>query len=326
MLDAVVQFVYEFKPLEVFGKHQKKDKTRKRDNLMVDNSFEPKYVYNVLMQSQSMDEGKQEDAEEFLSHLLNVLDEEMRGLIKLGQAKHIEDEADISDSERQHSQANSCAISTRTPIQSLFAGLTRSSVIAENCETSATLQPFFSLQLDIQTHNVQNIQQVLEHNFAVEKLDEYRNPRSGQLGDASKTLSVEELPPIMILHLKRMVHDGYTEQKVMKKIDFPVDLFIDKEMLSANCKTKYSLKQRSYKLFAVVYHNGKEAIKGHYISDIYHTGYSCWLRCNDSSVSMISEEEVTTPLHNSTPYILFYRQKETMGGGGDRFKNPPPKV
>jgi len=137
---------------------------------------------------------------------------------------------------------------------------------------------------------------------------------------------VEELPPIMILHLKRMVHDGYTEQKVMKKIDFPVDLFIDKEMLSANCKTKYSLKQRSYKLFAVVYHNGKEAIKGHYISDIYHTGYSCWLRCNDSSVSMISEEEVTTPLHNSTPYILFYRQKETMGGGGDRFKNPPPKV
>ena len=92
---------------------------------MVDNSFEPKYVYNVLMQSQSMDEGKQEDAEEFLSHLLNVLDEEMRGLIKLGQAKHIEDEADISDSERQHSQANSCAISTRTPIQSLFAGIYR---------------------------------------------------------------------------------------------------------------------------------------------------------------------------------------------------------
>ena len=94
---------------------------------MVDDSFEPKYVYNVLMQSKSMDEGKQQDAEEFLSHLLNVLDEEMRGVIKLGQAKHMKDEAEISDSEGQHSQANSCvinqAISTRTPVQSLFAGI-----------------------------------------------------------------------------------------------------------------------------------------------------------------------------------------------------------
>ena len=66
--------------------------------------------------------------------------------------------------------------------------------------------------------------------YVLEKIDT-NNDRSGQLGDASKTLSVEELPPIMILHLKRMVHDGYTEQKVMKKIDFPVDLFIDKVLL-----------------------------------------------------------------------------------------------
>ena len=69
-----------------------------------------------------------------------------------------------------------------------------------------------------------------------------------------------------------MVYDGHTEQKVMKEIQFPFDLSISRDILSANCKTKYTLKQRTYKLFAVVYHKGREAIKGHYITDIYHTG------------------------------------------------------
>ena len=154
----------------------------------------------------------------------------------------------------------------------LISGLTRSSVIAENCETSATLQPFFTLQLDIQSPDVNNLQEVLLTNFTSEVLEGYRNPRSGQLADASKTLSLEDLPPVLILHLKRMVYDGHTEQKVMKEIEFPVDLVISRDILSMNCKTKYTSKQRQYKLFAVVYHKGREATKGHYVTDIYHTG------------------------------------------------------
>ena len=69
-----------------------------------------------------------------------------------------------------------------------------------------------------------------------------------------------------------MVYDGFSEQKVMTGINFPVDMVIPREILSPNCKTKYTLKQKQYKLFAVVYHKGKEASKGHYITDIYHTG------------------------------------------------------
>lgn len=42
-------------------------------------------------------------------------------------------------------------------------------------------------------------------------------------------------------------------------------------------KQKYTSKQRLYKLFAVVYHEGVEAVKGHYLTDTYH-GQAGWIR------------------------------------------------
>ena len=125
--------------------------------------------------------------------------------------------------------------------------------------------------------------------------------------EASRSLSLEELPPILILHLKRFVKDNDLEwtvdveklsltdlwslilylpshvrfvysgtsggcQKGMKQGGFSVDLEISRELLSGVTKTKYTAKQRQYKLFAVVYHTGREATKGHYVADVYHTG------------------------------------------------------
>ena len=139
------------------------------------------------------------------------------------------------------------------------------------------------------------------------------------------------------MHLKRFIYDETSSagcQKLLKNIDFPVDLEIPKDILSNSSKNKYHPKQRSYKLFAVVsifssisipnfslkshflkvYHNGKEASLGHYVTDVYHAGLG-WLHCDDNSIKSMTESMVLAHCANSVPYILFYRRGDTMGSG-----------
>lgn len=86
--------------------------------------------------------------------------------------------------------------------------------------------------------------------------------------------------------------------------------FCHSEIISSK---KYSQKQKQYKLFAVVYHDGKEASKGHYITDAFHCGYLCWLRYDDSSVKVINEGSVLHPRVPRVPYLLYYRRSDTIG-------------
>lgn len=83
-------------------------------------------------------------------------------------------------------------------------------------------------------------------------------------------------------------------------------------------KNKYQQKQKQYKLFAVVYHDGKEVSKGHYITDVFHVGYSSWIRYDDSTVKAVPESNVLHPKSPRVPYLLYYRRYDTIGGGATR--------
>lgn len=73
----------------------------------------------------------------------------------------------------------------------------------------------------------------------------------------------------------------------------------------------YTAKQKQYKLFAVVYHDGKEASKGHYITDAFHAGYGSWIRYDDSTVKAVPEFNVLHPKAPRVPYLLYYRRLDT---------------
>jgi len=342
MIAALVNFVHSLNPLEAVSvvKPQKKEKVRKKEEIRIGSSFEPSQVYKMLLNLPAdtfkVVEGRQEDAEEFLTCLLNGVSDEMTELIKLlpkdeeangeasgGVLEHMEED-DHGDWQEVDSKGRHCV--TRrvvapsetpvTPIQAMALGMCRSSLRSANGESSATLQPFFTLQLDIQHAEISSINQALLKNFDSEDIDGYICQKTKQVVEASRSLSLEELPPILVLHMKRFVYDGSTGgvQKVMKPVDFSVHLEVPKSILSNEARPKLSQKQRQYKLFAVVYHNGREATKGHYVTDVYHTGYSTWLHCDDSTVSETAEQSVLSPSQTSTPYILFYRRCDTMVG------------
>ena len=209
------------------------------------------------------------------------------------------------------------ASSAKSPLAEMFQGQMRSSVQHSNGEPTATLQPFLTLQLDIQSDKIGSVADAIASNFADEAIEGYMCSKTNLEVEASRSMYLEELPPILVLHLKRFIYDGSSNgcQKLLKNIDFPVDLEISRDILSPNSKNKYPSKQRQYKLLAVVYHNGTEATKGHYVTDIYHTGLSTWLRCDDSILKTQTESMVLAHSASSVPYILFYRRGDTMVGG-----------
>jgi len=343
---VVQEFFSEFAPLDHFPRISKHNKSKKNEDLPVGMTFEASSIFQFLLGLTSdtfkVEEGRQEDAEEFLTFFLNALNDEMLALLKL----LLEDEEDELEGHEQGLDqgqddqaewhevgAKNRSLLTRrvgnsnetirTPMGQIFQGQIQSCVTSSNGEPTATLQPFFTLPLDIQSKSIKNVSDALIHNFTAETLDGYVCSKTKKEIEASRSLYLDELPSVLILHLKRFIYDETSSggcQKLLKNIDFPVDLEIPKDILSNSSKNKYHPKQRSYKLFAVVYHNGKEASLGHYVTDVYHAGLG-WLHCDDNSIKSMTESMVLAHCANSVPYILFYRRGDTMGSGTNNNSN-----
>uniref|UniRef100_A0A9J7X0G5 ubiquitinyl hydrolase 1 n=1 Tax=Cyprinus carpio carpio TaxID=630221 RepID=A0A9J7X0G5_CYPCA len=308
-------------------------------DLRVGVSFEPTYIYKLLtlIKSSLSEKGRQEDAEEYLGFILNGLHEEMLALKKLLSPQEekaptpngpesqsgveegpAEEEEEGSDDEwEQVGPRNKTSITRqadfiRTPITDIFGGHIRSVVYQQSSKESATLQPFFTLQLDIQSEKIRTVQEALEVLVARESVQGYTT-KSKQEIEISRRVTLEELPPVLVLHLKRFVFEKTGGcQKLVKNIDYPVDLEISKDLLSPGVRGKTLKGQRTYRLFAVVYHHGNSATGGHYTTDVFHIGLNGWLRIDDQAVKIINQHQVVKQTAERTAYLLYYRRVDLM--------------
>uniref|UniRef100_A0A2A4K7X5 ubiquitinyl hydrolase 1 n=1 Tax=Heliothis virescens TaxID=7102 RepID=A0A2A4K7X5_HELVI len=275
-------------------------------------------VLRALRPFPGSQEGRQEDAEEFLGCLLNSLNDEMLELIKLVEPEEARAastpapppestaEAEADDEWKVMGPRNRGAVerrwaARRTPVADIFRGRTRLRLHrAAHHDVTDAVQPFFTLQLDIERAN--SVKDALELLAGKDTLE--------GVSDAWQQLSLEQLPVVLLLHLKcfQLDADGHTA-KIVKNIDFPIDLKIDPKIMSS--KLKYTSKQRVYKLFAVVYHEGVEAVKGHYLTDTFH-GQVGWIRYDDSTVTQVSEAAVLKAKAPRMPYLLMYRRHDTL--------------
>ncbi|XP_064610884.1 uncharacterized protein LOC135475070 [Liolophura sinensis] len=345
ILDSLVEFVNEFYPMQL-KPVEKIEKGKKKvivQELIPGPAFEPANVYKMLQvmeSSSSFKGGKQEDAEEFLSFVLNGLHEEMAAAIKqVAQVNSVNDlhqeaepevangyletDGQSADGEeedqweqvgpRNKSVFTRKANFAKTPVSDIFAGQIRSAVFQAGSRESAMLEPFFTLQLDIQSEKVYTVKEALEGLVSKESVQGFTCSKTKTQVEVTRRTTLEELPPVLILHLKFFIYDKSGGcQKLLKKIDYATDLEINRDLLSPNVRSKLPASQRNYKLFAVVYHHGKNVTGGHYTTDVYHTGINSWIHMDDSNVKQVNLQQVLKFVSPRVPYLLYYRRMDLV--------------
>lgn len=331
ILDSLIHYMNEFRELPA------KPATTKVD-FNIGEPFEPSYVYKMLsaIQSSLSAKGRQEDAQEFLSCILNGMHEEMLQLSKLvsGPVKASEKESeeltnaeksthkDKETSEAQEDEGDWEQVGPRNKsmvtrmasypqslISDIFGGFLRSSVHQTGLKDSANVEPFFELHLDVQT--VASVEDALKNLALKEELQGYTCTKTKVQVDISRRVTLEGLPKVLIIHLKRFIYSKSGSQKLQKVIDYPLELTIGKELLSPNIRNKYSTAQKTYNLFAVVYHHGRNAWGGHYTSDVCHPLHG-WIRADDTRLKIVPANYVLKPTQGKDPYMLFYRRTDLM--------------
>ncbi|XP_061820029.1 ubiquitin carboxyl-terminal hydrolase 10 isoform X2 [Nerophis lumbriciformis] len=339
MIDNFVRLVNEFTTMQMPTKPKQAVGDKSVRDIRSGVPFEPTYIYRLLtlIKSSLSEKGRQEDAEEYLGFTLNGLHEEMLSLKKLispqeekaftpngpeslpgAEEDDVDKEEEGSEDEwEQVGPRNKTSITrqadfVRTPITDIFGGHIRSVVYQQNSKESATLQPFFTLQLDIQSEKIRTVQEALETLVARESVQGYTSKTKQEI-EISRRVTLEELPPVLVLHLKRFVFEKTGGcQKLNKIIDYPVDLEISKDLLSPGVKGKVLKGQRTYRLFAVVYHHGNSATGGHYTTDVFHIGLNGWLRIDDQAVKVINPYMVVKQTAERTAYLLYYRRFDLL--------------
>uniref|UniRef100_A0A915KFX2 Ubiquitin carboxyl-terminal hydrolase n=1 Tax=Romanomermis culicivorax TaxID=13658 RepID=A0A915KFX2_ROMCU len=327
MLDALVKFVGEF-----FGDRYGSGRKNADEK---QTAFEPTYVYNVLssLRSDLGYRGRQEDAEEFLSLVLNHLHEEMAACLNFNNppdqanmqsqdvrfSNELSNNANNSDSSEWQQVMPGRKLATArtsklapTPIAQIFSGVVRNAFSQPGQKDSVNNESFFTLQLSVQDHENTSSSAPLTLQAAMKQMvhEVILRRDSSKKGDVDITrrTTFQELPFVLILHLKYFTYVDDTVKKHMKPVAYQMDLHIDRNLMpsSSNSNTK----ARSYKLFAVVFHHGENAEGGHYTADIFHGGQ--WLCMDDTKVEPVTDAHVLNFDPPRVPYLLFYRRCDVL--------------
>ncbi|KAH7293914.1 hypothetical protein KP509_28G047700 [Ceratopteris richardii] len=254
---------------------------------------------------------RQEDAQEFLIFAMDRLHDELLRLDgneeNIADAKNIAVQAANEDDDWETVGPKNRTALVRThafcksALSDIFGGDLYSVIKTRGSKASATVQPFLVLHLDIMSDAVDTVEDALRLFAAPETLDGYKAP-VGKAGvvSASKSVKIQSLPRILILHMKRFSYGAQGSSKLHKMVHFPLNLTLGRDLLATQSS---GIESRNYELVATVTHHGKDPSRGHYTAHSKQSNGQ-WLRYDDAVVSLVGATRVL----QDPVYLLFYKR------------------
>lgn len=321
MIDALIMFMKEFRVIDAASNEEQLRMRLKADEIeQYGDAFVPEFVYEVIRQLprfRDMRRGHQQDAQEFLGFLLEEMHEECGRADSAKSSTNNEPTTESEDGdgwlEVGHKQKpavtrSSGHIASESPITKIFGGKIRSEFRVPGNKPSVTLEPYQPLQLDIGAPDVNNIIDALKGLTKSESIQGDFNSARGPNVTATKQVFVETLPPVLILHLKRFQYDSVTQgtQKIWKKIGYPLDLEIPREVFPPHRRNVMMAQGGlpKYRLIGVIYHHGKNASGGHYTVDVRRQEGREWIRLDDTLIRRVKSEDVAEAGGEEDPKVL----------------------
>ena len=316
MLDAMISYVREFTVIDRAEPSELRRRLKNADFDRHGDPFTPEFVYlatREVPRFSSMVHGHQQDAEEFLGFLLESLNDECTKVVQSNSSHPATPTSDTPSGSvtsetpdaagdgwlevgpRQKTAVmQSSGHVSGSPVNSIFLSQLRSELNVPGRHVSVTVEPYQTLQLHIDSPEVHNIVDALR-GLTVPEVVRLESPKGGEV-TASKRLFIQTLPPVLILHLKRFQFDSSlgSVKKISKKVGYPLELEIPRELLSHSNK-RGALQSEpipKYRLNSVVYHHGKQASGGHYTVDVLRSDGCEWIRFDDTSIRRITKVDV----------------------------------
>jgi ubiquitin carboxyl-terminal hydrolase 10 len=226
---------------------------------------------------------------------------------------------EVGPKQKAATTQSSGTIDVESPITKIFGGKLRSEYRKPGEMPSVTIEPYQPLQLDISSPEINNISDALKGLTHLETLD---SPTRGGR-PATKQVFIDTLPPVLILHLKRFHYDASGPHKIWKKIGYPLELEIPKEVFPPHVRGSFGVRGGlpRYRLSAVVYHHGKNASGGHYTVDLRRQDGREWIRMDDTVIRRIRTEDVAEGGSEEDPKVLaaaLEQHKKDAGSGKTR--------
>jgi ubiquitin carboxyl-terminal hydrolase 8 len=265
-------------------------------------------------------EHQHQDSQEFLTFLLNSVEEEIAEKVEYIPGRNINPEKIISVEQNLiNIMATNCwqkyLKNEYSIIKNLFGGTTHVSITCIYCgNKSHNFDIFQVLQLSISNDN-KSLEDCLDDYIKEEKMDKDNMIKCnfcGRRNKSTKQTMIWNAPKILIIQLKRFRVNNYgvITEKISNMIDYPItDLDISKYMNNMNIK---NINNNNYNLYAVNNHHSIGSFNsinfGHYTTNVINRYDNKWYKFDDSnSLVEITDEQ---KLISKNAYMLFYYRND----------------